>query len=131
MDVRFKRVEDVLRWGTCDVWDGNYGEPQYLHPEAMGWVLQEWREDLNGDEFLQIRADMRSGGWDVRYPARYAIIENVPVLMDGHHRLALAVELGLESIPVALLEPSHDRVRRVASILRAWRGDLTRLDPTV
>ena len=109
---------EVLTWGTSDVWDGNYGEPQYLHPEAMGWVLGvKWSDVLDWEEYDDLRLAIQDRG--IRAPLQFIVWEDRKILVDGHHRLVIARELGIPTVPV---QQTYDtRNSEIVEFLREWK----------
>jgi hypothetical protein len=59
---------------------------------------------LGSGECDDIEESMRSQGWDASRPICisfiYEMYEGMPTICDGHHRLALAWDMGLDLVPV-------------------------------
>lgn len=73
-----------------------------LHFLAPHPLLKDWLPGLDPDEFQALKEDVAEAGvltplLIVRTGARFSVV-------DGHHRLQVAKELGLECVPVHVLE---------------------------
>src|SRR5207247_8812842 len=58
---------------------------------------------LSSDEYASLRADIAAHGVLVPLEATAD-----GVLLDGHHRLQAALELGLQTVPVRIAEPQDE-----------------------
>lgn len=78
-----------------------------LSPEEV-WPYREFtrtKEDNrhSPEEWESMKSTMKEKGWDDRNPLHLMVSEDGDALVvDGNHRLALAKECGVESIPVRL-----------------------------
>lgn len=78
-----------------------------LSPEEL-WPYREFTRTKENnrhspEEWEDMKTSMSEKGWDTRNPLALMVGEDgTATVVDGNHRLALAKECGLESIPVKL-----------------------------
>lgn len=113
--ISLSRVEDRWRGGNqlvseTAIFEVDIGELIPLCHRRQGrglsswFILEELQRPLSGNEkWSYLRALLKDHGWDVTQPGCIEVSAKGLRLCNGHHRLALASELGFVSVPCCIL----------------------------
>jgi len=102
-------IEDVAKkWAVDGDKPDYWGSFTVDYPLSEVWQYREYdrspsfnRSNLTKEEWASLRSSLEEKGWDREEPAMMLFGKNgVAKLGEGNHRLWLAKELGMKTVPV-------------------------------